>query len=124
MNNEPAPPRSPASALLYPLLGPIVWAVHLAIVYAGHAVSCAKNVSGEPRAIIPVAVALVTFVALTVLIAAVSTARFRLNRSRDRAPSSTLFRIDAMIALAILSGVGVVFAGASVLIIGPCVAAR
>lgn len=121
---ERSPPSSLAGAVFYMLLGPIVWAAHLAVVYAGHAAPCAKGITRETRALIPIGVELATFLALAALLVGVLTASFRLNRSGDRARASTPFQDKVMITLSLLSAFGVFFAGTSALIIEPCLPLR
>lgn len=113
--------RRPAgwAGALYMLFGPIVWAGHLAIVYAGHAVPCAKGVASAGR-LIPYGIELATIMALAALLVAILGAAFRLNRSGDSARSSTMFQDKVMIALALLSAIGIAWAGTSALIVEPC----
>lgn len=115
-----------AGALFYMLLGPIVWAVHLTVVYAGHAVLCVKGVMQGALAsrIIPFGVALATIVALAALLIAVLAANSRPGRSSVPASAPALFQDKVMMTLALLSAFGVVWAGASALIVEPCLTLR
>lgn len=118
--NEPL-----AGALFYILLGPIVWAIHLTLVYLGHTLLCALGASSgtlAPR-VVSFSVVIVTALALIVLTVAV-VANFRERALDDRGPGATFFRDWVMMALALLSGFGVTWEGASALIIEPCLSLR
>jgi hypothetical protein len=115
-------PQPLAGALFYVLLGPIVWAFHLTLVYGGHTILCAPGASSD-RALASGVVSLViiaTVAALAILIGAIVAAVFGQYRRNHRGSASMLFRDRAMIALALLSGVGVAWVGASALMVEPC----
>lgn len=115
-----------AGALFYILLGPIIWAIHLTLVYLGHTLLCALGVSSGALApgVVSFGVIIVTAAALIVLIVAVVVANLRGRALDDRGSEATFFRDRVMMALALLSGFGVAWEGASALIIEPCLMLR
>lgn len=115
-----------AGAVFHVLLGPIVWAVHLTLVYGGHTLLCVKSVASGALAAgaVSLGVVIVTAAALIVLIVAVVAAHFRGRALENRGPATMFFRDRVMMILALLSGVGVAWEGASALIVGPCLMLR
>lgn len=115
-----------AGTLFYILLGPIVWAIHLTVVYLGHTLLCALGVSSGALApgVATLSVLIVTVVALIALTIAVLAASSRGRALDDRGSEATFFRDRVMMALALLSGFGVAWEGASALIIDPCLVLR
>lgn len=112
-----------AGALFYILLGPIVWAIHLTLVYLGHTLLCALAGALAPG-VVSFSVIIVTAAALIVLTVAVVAANFRGRAFDDRGAGAVFFRDRIMMALALLSGFGVAWEGASALIIEPCLMLR
>ena len=115
-----------AGALFYILFGPIVWAIHLTLVYLGHTLLCALGVSFGALApgVVSFSVIIVTAVALIVLTVAVVAANSRARAFGNRGSGAMFFRDRIMMALALLSGFGVAWEGASALIIEPCLMLR
>ena len=83
-----------AGALFYILLGPIVWAIHLTLVYLGHTLLCALGVSFGALApgVVSFSVIIVTAVALIVLTVAVVAANFRWRALDNRGSDAMFFR--------------------------------
>ncbi|MBG0792886.1 hypothetical protein IYY11_05645 [Methylocystis sp. H62] len=113
-------------ALLYVLFGPVLWAIHLTLIYGGHTLLCALGVSSDALSpsIISFSVAIVTIVTLVVLLAAVVATIFKGGARGDRGSAATFFLDKLMMALALLSGFGVALGGASALIVEPCLMLR
>jgi hypothetical protein len=113
-----------ASLFFHLLFGPLVWAVHLTIVYATHTIACARG--SVLRAAFGVdltqaAVAAVTVAALALLTAAV----VRQRRRCAAAPSTeseplASFTNSVMMMLVALSAVGIAWAGLTALIVPSC----
>lgn len=119
-------PGPVTGALLYLLAGPLVWAGHLFFVYAPQSALCAFRITGaatvEPLLIL-VYIAAATALAATVLVLALwrprVTARlFRAGRFLDG--ENGRFMISVMQLLAVLSLAGVLWAGATALLLDPC----
>ncbi len=115
-----------AGALFYILFGPIVWAIHLTLVYLGHTLLCALGVSFGALApgVVSFSVIIVTAVALIVLTVAVVAANSRARAFGNRGSGAMFFMDRVMMTLALLSGIGVAWEGASALIIEPCLMLR
>lgn len=113
-------------ALFYILLGPIVWALHLTLVYLGHTLLCALGVSSGALApvVVSFSVIIITAIALIVLAVAVIGAKSRERALNDCGSPGMFFRNRVMMALALLSGFGVAWEGAGALIIEPCLMLR
>ena len=114
------------SALLYLLAGPLVWAAHLFLVYAPQSALCAfritRPVTIEPL-LITVYVAAVTALAAAVLVLALwrpgtTASLFRARRFLDG--ENGQFMISVMRLLSVLSLAGVLWAGATALLLDPC----
>jgi hypothetical protein len=115
------PYRRLVGTVLYLLLGPIVWAGHLTIIYSTHAVLCVRGLADGPldvRAIIAVA----TGVALMVSIAAAVTGWARWRNRKTEGVSA--FQHGVMGLLALLATIGVAFGGATALFVTPCLQLR
>ena len=127
-SDQPADPAVVPS-LLYLLFGPIVWAIHLLIVYGAHTVLCAKGL-GAVRMVGMNVPALVILLATTVALAVLLIALLApyVGRYRSRVSSQTRsflsFRDGVMRSLTVLSIVGIVWAGWVSLIVAPCLAMR
>ena len=115
------------STLLYLSLGPIVWAVHFAIVYGAHTLLCAVGGSGGFGAR---AATLVVIIATVVALILLSLPMLAPTMMRRRRPGSTepaslsSFAQGVMALLALLSALGVAWAGAAALIVAPCISLR
>lgn len=119
-------PGSVASALIYLLAGPLVWAGHLFLVYAPQSVLCAFRITGIAR-VDPMLIQAV-IVAVTVLAAAVlllmmwqprGTARF-LRAAGFLDGENGTFMVSVMRLLSALSLAGALWAGATVLLLQAC----
>jgi hypothetical protein len=109
--------------------GPIVWAAHLAIVYGAHTLLCARGYAGQMLLGVPLAPAIVvvaTVAALLSLAGVMLAPRLKSappRRRADRDPPNS-FEVRVMRLLALLSAIGVAWAGATAFIIAPCLALR
>ena len=112
--------RSIAAAVLYLTFGPIVWAIHLTFVYGTHTLICTHTTSGGAGATF--AVLVVTAVALAAIFAALTASAAAQRRARGE--SSLAFYHRAATWLTWLSAFGVACAGATSLVIEPCLALR
>ena len=127
MKPEPAG-TSILSATAFLLAGPIVWAVHLLLVYGPQSALCAFGKSGVaevgPSSISALVLA-VTAIAAVPLLAVLfwPQATARLLRFRAEG-SSRPFAISVARWLAALSLVGVLLAGATALMLDPCAQLR
>jgi hypothetical protein len=105
-------------ALFNLLVGPLVWALHLTVVYVAHAILCARGYSAF---IPPLVVAAATIAALAVLICC-------LRQLRGAAPGDATpehrFRSGVSMALIGLSIVGIAWAGATIVFVPGCLTLR
>lgn len=104
--------------LFFILFGPIVWAAHFAIVYAGHAVTSDKIMTPAVRAGIPTAAMLLTVLALLSLFVAIARAN-RGKRAREATAEGALFQTQLMTILALISAYGVFVVGVAALLVEP-----
>lgn len=119
-----------AGALSYMLIGPMVWALHLLLVYTPQAMLCAFRITGvapiEPL-LIRAAVGAVSVAAAAALLAVLvrprSIARpFRVGRVLEG--DNGRFIVAVMRLLSGLSLAGVVWAGAAALVLDACAQLR
>jgi len=118
-----------AGAILYLLAGPIIWAAHLLLVYGPQSALCAFRVTGMAAAepwLISALVAGVTVLAMAAIALILwrprRTARFfRFDTASDGQRS---FVISVMRLLAVLSLIGIAWAGATTLLLAPCAQLR
>ena len=105
----------------YLLFGPIVWAIHLTVLYGAHTLVCVHGAAGDTVA----AIALAATVAAVALLLAAAFAFYRRRDSAHTGASAvTCFCRDVAMLLALVSAFGVAWAGATALIVAPCVALR
>jgi hypothetical protein len=118
----PGRERSAVQTAFNLTLGPIVWALHLAVVYGVHSFGCARDLFGtglfgfDPARLI---IALATVAALLAI--AVGIALTVPARSAEQEPG---FERGVAIGLAGLSVFGVLAAGAAAILVAPCVSLR
>ena len=125
--NDPGPI---AGAILFLLVGPIIWSAHLLAAYGPQSALCALRVTGESAAqpwLVSATVGAVTVLSLVFLLLTlwrpVATARlFRAAGFLEGDQKS--FLLFVMRLLATLSLAGVVWAGATALILDPCAQLR
>ncbi len=119
-------PASVAAALTFLLIGPLLWAGHLFLVYALQAVLCAFRITGtavvDPLLIEAAVAALTLAVAAALLLAL-----WRPRRTAGLLRAAGLldgengaFMVSVMRLLAALSLAGVAWAGATVLLLEAC----
>ena len=116
--------RALAGTSFYMLLGPIVWAIHLTVIYISHAVLCARGIVGSGVISISSLVFVATGAALAVLIAAIAVANGRRRAVSPSSATASAFQHSVMGLLAVVSATGVGWAGATALIVPPCLALR
>jgi hypothetical protein len=114
------------AAALYLLSGPLVWAAHLVLVYVPQSGLCAFRVTGA-AAVAPLAISLAVgaVTALAAAILAIANRRHNAIARVLRAPdllegANGRFLCRVMRLLAALSLAGVLFAGATALLLPPC----
>lgn len=113
-----------AGALSRLFAGPLILAAHLGLVYGGHGFFCALAAPAGNARNYALAVAGVTILSLLALTLAVDAANLRRN-IQQAARSPALSFIDrAMVALVILSGVGVLWISFAALFLAPCLPMR
>ncbi|KXF76599.1 hypothetical protein ATN84_11100 [Paramesorhizobium deserti] len=118
-----------AGAILYLLIGPIVWAAHLLLVYGPQSALCAFRITGTAAVdpwLISVLVAGVTVIAMAAVGLTLWRPRrmarlFRFNAASDGDRS---FVISVMRILGVLSLFGIAWAGATTLLLDPCAQLR
>lgn len=123
-------PGSVASALVYLLLGPLVWAGHLFLVYAPQSMLCAFRLTGFAGAgplLIEAVIGAVTLLAAIALVLAIlfprGTARL-LRAAGFLRGENGAFMMLVMRLLAALSLAGVLWAGATLLWLPACAQLR
>ena len=116
MNSAPQdaahqPGGSTVGTLVFILLGPIIWAAHLTLMYAAQSVLCARGLSG-PVPLVVAGTTLIGCAALIVVMVAPSGTARMLNAAHWREPQGT-FNARLAVLLAALSLFGVCAEGAS-----------
>lgn len=121
-------PASAVRMLAYMLFGPIVWALHLTAVYGSHALLCAR---GATQAVLGLslpafAVLAATAAALALLVVAIFApgALRRIARIPDSDGRERGFQDRLAALLAVLSAFGVIWAGATALLLPACLLLR
>ena len=117
MNRE----GSTAGSLAFLAFGPIVWALHLTVSYAGHASMCAVG-PAEGSGALQLLLGLATFIALAILVVALLRPGLirRLLRAMPETSPEAGFATTVMRFLGVLSLLGVSFAGMAMLILPLC----
>lgn len=110
--------RRAIAAILYLLSGPLVWAAHLTIVYGGHTLACARGGGPELAAWIIYAA---TALGVATLIGAIV---YALRQHQAESDPVLRFQHDVMGLMAFLSMAGVIWGGATVALIAPCLMLR
>lgn len=113
--------RSTAGTIGYLLFGPIVWAAHLTAIYFSQSMLCAHGLSGGSLAgigVVPAVIVAVTAACLALLIGAILVVGGRPAPAGD-GPDQALYR-RTTIALAVLSAVGVAWAGVTAFVVPDC----
>ena len=101
------------------LAGPLVWAMHLFVIYGSHAVLCSRDMSGRYSGIVVGAATLTALVAL----AAVGVWG-RKSKAFGPPGQTRSFLRNSMMLLAVLSAFGIVSSGSAVLFLPACLALR
>ena len=119
----PPPYQKLIGAILYLLLGLIVWAVHFTIIYSTHAVLCARGWTDSPLAV-QMIIAAATGIALAISIPA-TLAGWRWSRHADPDTEGvSAFQHGVMSLLALLATIGITYGGATTLFVSPCLQLR
>lgn len=119
----PPPHRKLAGTVLYLLLGPIVWAGHLTIIYGTHAVLCVRGLADGPFDT-QVIIAGATGVALAGTTAAAFIGWRRQRGAGQDTEGVSGFQHGVMSLLALLAAIGIAFFGATPLFVPPCLQLR
>jgi hypothetical protein len=99
------------AALIRLVLGPIVWALHLAIVYGAHTAICAIRPFGTAETSVAIMAAVATFAALLALLLS------------GMAPGTAIpFRRDVGFLLMVLSAIAIGWLGITTAIVPACTA--
>lgn len=126
--NRSSPVASIVEILIYLLIGPLVWAAHLMVIYSTTTLICALGQRSNWGAAGTVSAVVIAATAVALAIVAVSTARPRQARSllgvKNTSDSMTAFLDRAMRILGALSLVAIFWAGATVIVVTPCVQLR
>jgi hypothetical protein len=125
----PAAPSKirPAADTLFALLaGPIAWAAHLAFVYFVQSMLCAHGLAAAAVAGIPIVPAAVGMATAVFLLVAAGAALFEGDRSREDegAGSDRGFLRRTRLWLALLSALGIAWAGVSAFALPACATLR
>ncbi|MGY3622524.1 hypothetical protein [Bradyrhizobium sp. USDA 10063] len=105
---------------MFLLVGPAVWALHLTAIYGAHALLCARGIAADTATAV---IMIATGVALIVLMSGAGAAWLKLRRGGAETAASS-FQASVMSLLAVLSAIGIAWAGATALFVTPCVALR
>ena len=113
---------STMGTLTYVLLGPILWSAHFAAMYGVQSTACAVGGSAAAGPVVATVAALATAVVLLLLAGAVVRARTVGGwlHARPWPNPAQQFCDSAMRLLAMLSCVGTIWAGATVLLVPAC----
>jgi hypothetical protein len=117
--------RSTAGTIVYLLAGPIVWAAHLTILYFVQSMLCAHGLAGRSVAgvgLVPVVIVSATAVGLAILLAAIlaPAAASRLAHASGWSMPDRVFHRRVMVALAVLSALGIAWAGFTAFVVPAC----
>jgi hypothetical protein len=113
------PTQTLRSALLVLLLGPILWAMHLSVIYFSHAVLCMRGVS--PRAS-EIVITVATVAAVLAMGWHLLHTRSRLRRRCDT--DTRRFQYHTGSVLSVLSMIGILWAAFTPIFVQACAAAR
>jgi hypothetical protein len=121
--NGPEKETRIASAVLFVLAGPLLWAGHLFLVYGVHSVTCAVGSRWiVPSALIQSSVIPITLGAMALLVLALRfpgcVARVLRYERTDRHSWTFFVRVARLLSL--LSLMGVIWAGAAVFVLDAC----
>ena len=114
--------RSNLGTLLYFLTGPLVWALHFGVLYAGQSMLCALGAASPVSAFVTI----VTLFALAfIAFALVVPDILRDGQGAQHwAEEVQIFLDSAMRILAFLSGMGVIWGGITAFLLPACAALR
>jgi hypothetical protein len=126
---DDAPAGSTAGTIAYLLFGPILWSLHLTVLYFSQSMLCAHGAAGFTIAgvgIVPFVIVVATAVILVLLCAAMlaPAALGRLMSASGGAQSESSFQRRVMAALAMLSACGVAWAGLASFVLPICAQLR
>lgn len=131
MPEKNAPPIHPTGVkltvtLVWMTFGPIVWALHLTVVYGAHTLACARGVNPDLFGISFSAFAIIaaTIVALAALALAIYLHPQRTGDAPPDIREERIFEKRVTNWLAALAAFGIFWAGAGALLVSPCLAIR
>lgn len=101
------------------LAGPIIWAMHLLVTYGAHAVMCSQGASGRNAEVVVGAATLAALAALAVV-----AGRSKAAGAFAREGHTRSFLRNAMVLLAVLSALGIGWAGSAIFFLRACQAMR
>jgi hypothetical protein len=107
------------SAFFLLLLGPIVWAIHLFVIYFAHAVLCTRGVAAHVSEFV---IAIATLAALIAIGSHLLTTASRVRRIDDAKTRRFQHRTSAL--LSVLSIIGILWAALTPIFVQACAAAR
>jgi len=113
------PTQTLRSAVLLLLLGPILWAMHLFVIYFAHAVLCVRGVAPQASEIV---IAIATVAAVLAIGCHLLLTRSRLRRISDT--DTRRFQYHTGAVLSALSTIGILWAAAAPIFVQACAAAR
>ncbi|RCS25673.1 hypothetical protein DUT91_02535 [Phyllobacterium salinisoli] len=118
-----------AGAILFLLIGPIIWAAHLLLVYGPQSALCAFRIAGRTQVdpwLISMLVAGVTVIAMAAVMLTLWRPRrvARIFRFDAAANDNRSFILSSMRWLGVLALIGIALAGATTLILDPCAQLR
>ena len=119
-------PVGVAPALVFLLAGPLLWVGHLFLVYALQSMLCAFRITGTARVeplIVEIVVILLTLAAAGALLLSIRQPRITARVSKASGllkGENGAFMVSVMRLLSALSLVGVLWAGATVLLLETC----
>lgn len=116
-NSQP-PTQSFVGTLFLTLAGPIIWSMHLLVIYGVHAVICSQSVSGRGAQTVVGAATLIGLAALA-LIAARNPAEAFGGKNKTQH-----FLRRTMLLLALLSAFGIIWAGTAIFFLPACLPMR
>lgn len=105
---------------LFGLIGPLVWAAHLGIIYGVQHVACSEPVSLAPAWIVAAIIAATFAAAAPLLFAVIAPRRFARLWSLNPGGDVMRFLFGTMRILSLLSLLGILWAGAAAGFIATC----
>lgn len=120
-SKQPIPEKS-VGTLLLSLTGPLIWALHFAVVYGVQHVGCAEPGEKHADFWIQASVIVATLVALLALLLIIAKPKLvhSINRDGEMSQNTQALLLSIMRLLALLSFFGVLWAGIAVFFLPAC----